>query len=66
LAIRILAFGALLDEAHIWCALLVPRRTSANGIEPPPVDFEVDLQVTRQQHLEPGERPFFNASGSSV
>ena len=44
-------------------AALVAREAAPDGIEQAAVDLVDDLQVTGQQHLEPGDRPFFQGLG---
>ena len=61
-----LALGPLLDEVHALDAPLIGREAGPHLLEEPAVDLEDDLQLTRQQQLEPLERPLLQASGSSV
>ena len=58
-----LALGAFLDQAHARDAALVAGEAVANLVEKAAVDLVDDLQVARQQHLEPGERPFLQRLG---
>ena len=48
---------AFLDQAHARDAALVAGEAGPHVIEQAAVDLVDDLQVTRQQHLEPGDRP---------
>ena len=47
-------------------ALLVAGEAMANRIEQAAIDLEDDLQVARQQHLEPGDRPFLQGFRQQV
>ena len=58
-----LALAALLDEADAPDAALVAREAGPHLIEQPAVDLEDDLEVPRQQQLEPGERPLLQRLG---
>src|SRR2546428_12396991 len=53
----------LFDQARASHTALVAGETAPDGIEQSPVDLEDDLEVPRQQRLEPGERPFFERLG---
>ena len=55
--------GAFLDQARPRDAAFVSRKTAPHVIEQSAVDLEDDLEVARQQHLEPLERPFFEGFG---
>ena len=58
-----LALGAFLDQAHALHAALVAGKAGAHVVQQPAVDLVDDLQVPRQQHLEPGDRPFLQRLG---
>ena len=58
-----LALGALLDQAHARDAAVVAGEAGADVVEQAAVDLVDDLEVARQQHLEPGERPFLQRLG---
>src|SRR5262245_30085930 len=49
---------AFLDQAHPGGTIPVVRKTSFDLIEQVSIDFEDDLQMTRQEPLEPGHWPF--------
>src|SRR5262249_10848935 len=57
------ALGAFLDQADAGYAGLVARETSPDVVQQPPVDLVDNLQVTRQEHLEPDDRPFLERLG---
>jgi len=57
------AVGPLLDKTHAPRALLLPGKTSPYRVEEAAIDLEDNLQVTRQQHLEPRKRPLFESFG---
>ncbi len=46
------------DQADPGDAVFVAREADSDGVEQATVDFEDDLQMARQQHLEPRDRPF--------
>ena len=48
-----LALGAFLDQAHARDAALIARKAAPHLVEKAAVDLVDDLQVARQQHLEP-------------
>src|SRR6516165_6645655 len=52
-----------LDQAHPADTIFIARKTSSDFIEQTPIDFEDDLQMTRQQSLEPGHGPFLQGLG---
>ena len=54
---------AFLDQADARDAALVAGEAVADRIEQAAVDLVDDLQVPRQQHLEPGDRPFLQGLG---
>ena len=54
---------AFLDQAHALHAALVARESGPNRIQQAAVDLVDDLQMTRQQHLEPRDRPFLQRFG---
>ena len=58
-----LPLGALLDEAHALDASLVAREARPDVVEEAAVDLEDDLEVARQQHREPVERPLLERLG---
>ena len=58
-----LAQAALLDEARALDAALVAREAGPHLLGEAAVDLEDDLQMTRQQHLEPRQRPFLQRLG---
>ena len=54
---------AFLDQAHARDAPLVAGKAGPHRVEKPAVDLEDDLQVARQEHLEPADRPFLQRFG---
>ena len=54
---------AFLDQAHARDAALVAGEAAPDVVEQAAVDLEDDLEVARQQHLEPRERPFLERLG---
>ena len=54
---------AFLDDARALEAALVAGEAAPDVVEQPPVDLEDDLEVTREQLLEPRERPLFQRLG---
>ena len=61
LAIRILRFAALLDQAHAFDAALVAGETLADVLQETPVDLVNDLQLPRHQDLKPFHRPLLQS-----
>ena len=55
--------GTLLDQAHALDALLVAREARAHVVEQAPVDLVDDLELPRQQQLEPRDRPLLERLG---
>ena len=55
--------AALLDQAHARDAALVAGEAGPDVIEQAAVDLVDDLEVARQQHLEPRERPLLQRLG---
>ena len=53
----------LLDQARAHHPALIPGKAAPDVIEQPAVDLEDDLQVARQQHLEPREGPLLERLG---
>ena len=62
-AMRTCLRRAFLDQAHARDAALVAGEADPDGIEQAAVDLVDDLQVARQQHLEPRDRPFLQGFG---
>ena len=58
-----LPLGAFLDQADALDASLVAGEAAPDVIEQAPVDLVDDLQVARQHHLEPRQRPFLQRLG---
>ena len=58
-----LALSGFLDHARAANSLLVARKARANCVEKAAIDLVDDIQMARQQRLEPGERPFFQRLG---
>ena len=58
-----LVFRTLLDQTEAGNALLVARIASPGIVEKAPIDFENDLQMSRQQLLKVVERPSFESLG---
>ena len=54
---------ALLDQAHARDTALVTDEAGPNVVEQTAVDLEDDLQVARQHHFEPRQRPFLQGFG---
>ena len=54
---------ALLDEAHARGSCLITGETRAHVVKEAAVDLVDDLEVPRQQHLEPGQRPLLERFG---
>jgi hypothetical protein len=54
---------AFLDEAHVPNPFLVAREAGLDVIEQSTVDLEHDLEVPRQNLLEPRVRPFLERLG---
>ena len=63
LAMRILRSGPSSIRLTRWTRPSSPGKAGPDGIEQAAIDLEDDLQVTRQQHLEPGDRPFLQRFG---
>ena len=58
-----LALGAFLDQAHALNASFIAGKARSNLIEQAAVDLVDDLQMTRQHHLEPFDRPLLQSFG---
>ena len=58
-----LACRALLDQAHAGETAFVAGEARADLVEQAAVDLVDDLQMARQQVLEPGKRPFLQRLG---
>ena len=58
-----LALAALLDEAHARDPALVAGKARPHLLEEAAVDLEDDLEVPRQQQLEPAQRPLLQGLG---
>ena len=54
---------ALLDEAHARDASVIAGETGAHVVEEAAVDFVDDLELPRQHHLEPRQRPLLQRFG---
>jgi hypothetical protein len=62
-AIADLALAAMLDKAHALDAALIVGKAGPHLLAEPAVDLQNDLQMPRQQHLEPAQRPSFQRLG---
>ena len=63
LAMRTFAFGPSSIRLVRCHAALVAGKAAPDVVEQAAVDLEDDLEVARQQHLEPRERPFLQGLG---
>jgi hypothetical protein len=58
-----LTFAALLDEAHALDPALITGKLDPHLLDVAAVDLENDLEMTRQQHLEPPQGPLLQRLG---
>src|SRR5215813_1324499 len=58
-----LALRLLLDQADAPDTILVVGKAGSNIIQQAAIDLKDELQMTRQQELEPCDRPFFQSFG---
>ena len=58
-----LSLCALFHKAHALDTPFVPGKAGSHGIEEASVDLEDDLEVARQELLEPCDRPFLEGFG---
>ena len=58
-----LALGAFLHETYALSPSFIAGKARSHFIKQTAVDLEDDLQMTRQHHLEPLDRPFLQSFG---
>ena len=58
-----LPFRAFLDETHTLYPSFIAGKSRSHVIEQPAIDLVDDLEMTRQQDLEPFDRPFLQSFG---